>query len=936
MQILYPLVAGLLTALLLGVEGFFVGAVLGYLVWRLQTLEKKIEVLQELVVRLRRRETEEEAAPADQAAALVEAEPRGEPVERWSLEKERPEEPSAEETVEPPRGVEAPRPAKKAWVEPEPSAPFEEDEPERMPLAEATVPRKAVPQEVGGREPSWLEQAQAFVLGGNTLARVGVVVLFFGFAFLVKYAVDNDYVPIELRLSATALAGIGLTTVGWRLRVRRPDIGLALQGGGVGVLYLSIFAAYRLYDLLPSGAAFGLLVVVALLTAAIAVLQNAQSLAVLAVLGGFFAPVLASTGDGSHVALFSYFAVLNGAVLLMAWFKPWRLLGLVGFACTFGIAALWVSGSYTPALFASTEPFLLLFFLVYFVLALVHARHRLSGSVDIVDGTLVFGLPVAVFTLQAVLVAPYPFGLAWSAFGFGLFYAVAAWALYQRAPATVRMLVEAFAGIGLALATMILPFAADASWTGTGWALEGGALVWLGLRQRRLLVRLAGMGLQIAAAVSFVIGFEAWEGGWPVLNRFVLGCLALSGSAAVTAYLLHTREAVRRWERRVGTLFLVLAQGWWLLGGIGELARRVGDVDGELAFHAIAVFVALTGLGAAYLRRPLAWPALRGPAFAMLPEVGLLLALGMLGLDHPFEALGWLAWPVVLVAHLAILRRVEADAAGWVRSAWHGAGVGLIAVLLIWEAEWWGVRLGGIETIWPLLGFGLVPVVLVLLVVAAVPRVRWPVGAHPAGYLQVAALPLLGVAWWWSVYLSLTHAADPAPLPYLPLFNPLDVVLGLGVVAAVAWYRTTRRTIGTFGSASLRKALLWLLVVSAFVWLNAMLARSVHVWAGVPFDLEALWNATAFQTALSIFWTSVAVTTMAVAARRGGRTPWLVAAGLLGLTVVKLFLVDLSSIGTVARIVTFLVVGGLLVVVGYLAPVPPDRSPTADEPSVPA
>ena len=80
-----------------------------------------------------------------------------------------------------------------------------------------------------------------FFTGGNTLVRVGVIVLFFGVAFLLRYMAEHTHIPIEVRLTGVALASIALIVFGWRLRRSRGGYALALQGGGVGILYLIIF-----------------------------------------------------------------------------------------------------------------------------------------------------------------------------------------------------------------------------------------------------------------------------------------------------------------------------------------------------------------------------------------------------------------------------------------------------------------------------------------------------------------------------------------------------------------------------------------------------------------------------------------------------------------------------------------------------------------------
>ena len=205
-----------------------------------------------------------------------------------------------------------------------------------IPAAIATkpAPYKYIPKP---HQPNFIERGIAYaknwLFGGNTLVRSGIVILFIGISFLIKYAAERTQVPIELRLMGIVLGGIALLVVGWRLRNKRPQYSWALQGGGIGVLYLTIFAALKLYGLIPAGPAFALLAVVAFLSAFIAVKQSAMPLAILGFAGGFLAPVLTSTGHGSHVGLFSYYLVLNLAIAFVAFHKSWRPLNVLGWAC---------------------------------------------------------------------------------------------------------------------------------------------------------------------------------------------------------------------------------------------------------------------------------------------------------------------------------------------------------------------------------------------------------------------------------------------------------------------------------------------------------------------------------------------------------------------------------------------------------------------------
>ena len=109
-----------------------------------------------------------------------------------------------------------------------------------------------------------LASAWRWFTTGNVPVKVGVVLSLFGVAFLVKWGIDRRLLvlPIELRLIFAALFGTGLLVLGWRLRTRMRTYALSIQGGGVGVLYLTIYASFALYDKLPAAVAFGLLVAV--------------------------------------------------------------------------------------------------------------------------------------------------------------------------------------------------------------------------------------------------------------------------------------------------------------------------------------------------------------------------------------------------------------------------------------------------------------------------------------------------------------------------------------------------------------------------------------------------------------------------------------------------------------------------------------------------
>jgi uncharacterized membrane protein len=128
-------------------------------------------------------------------------------------------------------------------------------------------------------------------------------------------------------------------------------------------------------------------------------------------------------------------------------------------------------------------------------------------------------------------------------------------------------------------------------------------------------------------------------------------------------------------------------------------------------------------------------------------------------------------------------------------------------------------------------------------------------------------------------------------------------------------------------AAELPATVLWGAVAAGgFLWLTASVARCVHHFGGIAYQGQALFHSDLFHAAISVLWGLLALGCMVAASRFKQRALWFAGAGLLAVVVVKLFVVDLSGSGTVSRIVSFLAVGGLMLVVGFFTPLPPLQS----------
>ena len=926
--------------------------------------------------------------------------------------------------------------------------------------------RPAAPPRQPPREaPAWLTAARNWLFEGNLVAKIGLLILFIGVSFLLKYAAARVTVPIELRLAGIVLADLAALAWAWRIRGSNRGVSLPLQGTCMAVLMLVVFGAFRMYQLIPGSLAFGLLFVLTIGTCLLAVLQNAQWLAIFGIVGGFAAPIQTSTGQGNHIALFSYYALLNAGILAIALKRSWRALNLLGFVFTFTIGTAWGVLRYDPQDYQSAQAFLLLFFLYYVGIAIAYAHLEVPKLKSYVDGTLVFGTPMLAASLQFGLVKEFEFGMAYSAVVLGLFYGVLATTLARRR-AIYGLLVDAFTALAVVFGTLAIPMALDGRWTSAAWALEGAGIVWIGLRQRQPLAWGFGLLVQLGAWVSFIGAVSGLDQQAALHSNLWLGFLLLAVSACIMAmrFRSHATDgaAAPRGLSILAALFLAGAALWLVGGAWTEIVLRT---SGRLQANLLAA----SALGAAVvlglIARRLAWPMARNFALAAQLLGGFVLALLLLFNWHvapvspdlfatPFLGSALLlagalfsAWALMrnavqaapllantvlayagmwwllvvaptlanwLLAHYLLLTTGGFDPASPLRAgayclliaattplllkmshrlnwpalraaalpAWILFGVATVNLLarLYGHAgmpageEWTAYAALWLVSEWLMRAIAVPTGALTLLhtVRTAAPWLMiWPVGAHwiarglegsgadpawakflPAWLMmgglawvmrrvRLEAWPVKPLAAWyrnvllplgcaWSLLLAaiwnLTQDGAMAPLPYIPLANPLDLTSIFAVLLAAACCRLLQARLD-----AARPQLLAIGALVIYAWFNLALLRTVSHYVGVPYRFDELFASQFVQAMLSLVWSVTALLLMRYAAGKQERKLWMAGAVLLGVVVAKLFLVDLSNVGGVERIVSFLGVGALMVGIGYIAPYPSARNGQPDQ-----
>lgn len=779
-----------------------------------------------------------------------------------------------------------------------------------IPVRQATVHEPDPIERALGAVKRWFTE-------GNLPVKIGVLILFLGVGALMKYAADQGWVrvPIEVRMAAIAAVALAGLIFGWRKRESHRAFALSLQGGAVGMLLLVVFGSFKLYGLIPPGMAFLLLVVIVAAAGVLAVAQDALALALLAIVGGFLAPVLTSSDSGNHVALFTYYAVLNVAIFGIAWVKPWRALNLLGFVFTFGIGTVWGFLKYRPELFASTEPFLILFYALYLAIPVLYALRQPDEQRGLVDGSLVFGTPLLAFPLQAALLDGDTKMLALSALVLALAHVGVAWFAFRRLAMT--LLGQSHAMLALGFATLAVPLALSARATACAWAVEGAALVWLGLRQQRALPRVIGYLLQLVAGASLLIALAQHSdtgGQIAVVNGDFLAILLLSAAGFVTAWLLRGAHA----DGVAARLWLTWALAWWLAMGINEITRFAPADQGS---NWMLGFAALTALLTSEFPRRLDWPDLRWPAFVAIVLAPLfIVATTAANPAGPLSGMGLAAWLAWFAASLRAQRNLDlsqtpALPALYTVHTFTWSGVLAMQLVDLARDRW------QLATIWQVL-LALAPFALAF----AASLGRWRALSFPLHADAEKARPvllgvlsvLLGACW----VLGLAAEGDPAPLAYLPLLNPLELAQIGFVLGLVFWFRQA----GAEGSETLDAPFrAQLLAAIGFALMTSITLRGVHFLGAVSWDAPAMMQSALAQACLSVVWCLAGLTAMLSGARRRSRAIWIGGACLVGLVIVKLILVDRTHLKDLHAILGVLAVGGLLMIVGWFAPNPPKQ-----------
>ena len=752
------------------------------------------------------------------------------------------------------------------------------------------------------QEPTFIDtifdNIKSYFTTGNPMVKVGGVILFFGLSFLIKFAINNDMISIEIGLLCVLFFAITLITIGFRFKKRHDAFGLILQGIGIAIFYLAIFSAAKFFTILSFEVALAIMILTVFFATFMSLIQDAFYLAIFATVGGFLAPVLTATGEGSHVVLFSYYAILNLSIVAIAWFKSWRLLNLVGFLFTFVIATAWGVKSYEPEAFMSTEPFLIFFFLLYVVVAILFARKTSFHFKAYVDTALVFGVPSVGFGLQSSMVREMPYGLAYSALALGGLYISLAW--WLRHKPRFSLLAESFLALGVLFLSLVFAFAFSPEVSAVIYALESSAIIWISLRQHRYYARIFALLLEFYAMSSFAQSVQhVPTPEYLFLNSIYLGFMIIAIATLLSAYVYeYYQKEASEYEAVLPNILLFIGAAIWLGAGLYELRDEAYIYD--------LLYMSLLGALFSLVALRIRWKSLSVGLELYYPLSTVAIMLTLYPVSHPFVGMNFLIFFIHFTLYYFMMARLTQKFS----SFWHLLGFWLILTLFTWEIFY---RLHHYSDVVALSVMILPSLVALYLIIEK--SHLWPLRCAKTLYLHEGLYGVMFFILIWE-FVAFTTSASVEYIPYIPLLNPLEM-MQVSMVMAVAWWlryiKVQPLTIQLF------------LVGTALIFVGLFWSRVVHYYFDVPYHFIDIKQSALFQTGISTIYTLIALGVIVFAKQIASRQIWIGGASLLALVIIKLLLTDMAQHNSLERIFSFMVVGLLTLVIGFVAPLPPKK-----------
>ena len=391
-------------------------------------------------------------------------------------------------------------------------------------------------------------------IGGNLFGKIGIIILVVGIGFFVKYAIDKNWINEIFRTILGFAVGFVLLFVAERLRKTYRTFSSLLVGGAFAIFNVTTAIAFRYYELFSQPVAFGILVVATALMSVFAILYDRRELAIIALVGGFLAPFLVSTGSGNYLVLFTYIAILNVSMFGLAMYKKWVELPIISFVFSYLIMLIYTVHSPLPTTIQATHLFIFstAFYLIFLlpILSILKEKSALLKNQILMSVVVINNFIYMAFGLYFI----HRIGLTFKADGLlTLFVALVNLTLIlwlRKKNSDHKLLLYTMLGVVLTFASITIPLQLEGHYITLFWASEMVLLLWLYIRSKIKIYEVGALIMVVLTAISLIMDIAKWldmknlgiDGQMIFLNGIFITSLFTAFALGLFAVLMHRNK----------------------------------------------------------------------------------------------------------------------------------------------------------------------------------------------------------------------------------------------------------------------------------------------------------------------------------------------------------------------------------------------------------
>jgi uncharacterized membrane protein len=445
-------------------------------------------------------------------------------------------------------------------------------------------------------------------IGENLINKIGIVILILGIGFLVKFAIDNNWINEIGRVAIGVLSAGALIGVAHRMRKDFVSFSSVLIGGGLALLYFTVSYAfytegYPLYQ--RQALSFALLIAITSFAVFLSIAYNRIEIAMLAILGGFTSPMMISSGTGNYVVLFTYITLLDIGMLVLAYYKKWRLVNLVSFVFTVLLFGSWITmelfndryDAFSGAIYYAT-----VFYVIFFLMNIIYNLKQ-KMSFKVADISLLLSNTFIYFSFMMIMLSyvgegAYKgfFAILMSVFNFGFAYYI------HSKHKTDTNLLYLLIGLVFTFVTLAIPLQLKGNYITLFWSVESVLLLWLGQKSGFKIMKQGSTAVLVLMLISLVMD---WSANYQLFNfitygdhtlaflfnKMVITTLIAGASLVSTLFLLKNEQTpwlicLKLYRMYVLSMILLV----FYFGGLFEVIYQAQQFFVSPASRTISVF----------------------------------------------------------------------------------------------------------------------------------------------------------------------------------------------------------------------------------------------------------------------------------------------------------------------------------------------------------